>query len=75
MATLKNLKEAVLEAVTVLDDCDGSRSALTETVDAVRDILSEAYGPDFEDDLEDYEFETSDETDEDATSDEDDLDA
>jgi len=52
MATLKSLKEAVLDAVAALDDADGSRAGSIEAFDAARELLSEAYGPEFEDDLE-----------------------
>lgn len=58
MATLKTLKEAVLDAVTTLDECDGSRSSTNEAIDAAREILADAYGPEFEDDLEDFAAET-----------------
>lgn len=58
MATLKTLKEAVLEAVTVLDECDGSRTASNEAIDAVREILADAYGPEFDGDLEEFEADT-----------------
>lgn len=67
MATLKSLKEAVIEAVAVLDECDGSRSSSNEAIDAAREILADEYGPDFEDDL--VEFAETSEGEEDSDAD------
>lgn len=65
MATLKSLKEAVIEAVAILDECDGSRSSSNEAIDAAREILADEYGPEFDDDLAEY-AETSGEEDADG---------
>jgi hypothetical protein len=51
MKKLKDLQEAVIEAVAELDQADGSRTGMTEAIDSARSILSDGYGLDFEDDL------------------------
>jgi hypothetical protein len=64
MAKLKELQEAVIEAVATLDKVDGSRTAMTEAIDNARDILSDSYGLDFDDDLTEF-LESDDDDDED----------
>jgi hypothetical protein len=54
MAKLKELQEAVIEAVATLDKADGSRTAMTEAIDNAREILSDSYGLNFDDDLAEY---------------------
>lgn len=54
MATLKAMKEAVIEAVAVLDESDGSRVSTAEAIDNAREALVAAYGVEFENDLEQY---------------------
>ncbi len=51
MAKLADLKEGVIEAVAELDKADGSRTGMAEAFDSAREILSDAYGLNFEDDL------------------------
>jgi hypothetical protein len=48
---LADLKEGVIEAVAELDKADGSRTGMAEAFDSAREILSDAYGLTFEDDL------------------------
>jgi hypothetical protein len=54
MAKLKELQEAVIEAVATLDKVDGSRTAMIEAIDNAREILSDSYGLDFDDDLTEF---------------------
>jgi hypothetical protein len=53
MATLKQLQSAITEAVALLDEADGSRVGMSDAIDSARDILAEAYGPTFENDVND----------------------
>lgn len=45
------LEEAILNACELIDNCDQSRTALSDGMDNVRLLLSDGYGEDFEDDL------------------------
>jgi hypothetical protein len=70
MEKLKNLKEAVIEAVAELDQVDGSRTGMTEAIDSARSILSDGYGLNFEDDLGEFlENEENEETEDSDDSD------
>jgi hypothetical protein len=62
-----DLEEAVLNSVELLDQCDGSRLNLINSLDEVRETLVNAYGDSFE---EDYNEMRGNETD----SDEDEID-
>jgi hypothetical protein len=73
MKKLKDLQESVIEAVAELDQADGSRTAMTEAIDNAREILSDAYGLTFEDDLAAH-LEAEDDDDDDGDDDDDDDD-
>ncbi len=45
-----NFEEGVLKAVELLDNCDGSRLELVNTLDEVRETLVDSYGDSFQDD-------------------------
>jgi hypothetical protein len=45
-----DFEESVLEAVELLDNCDGSRQELLNTLDEVRETLVDSYGDSFQDD-------------------------
>ncbi len=45
------LEEAILNACEVIDNCDQSRTALSDGMDNIRQLLADGYGDDFEDDL------------------------
>jgi hypothetical protein len=67
------LEEGILNSVELLDECDGSRLELTNTLDRVREILVDSYGDEFQTDFDEMlgvEPEDS-ETDEDENEDED----
>ncbi len=44
MATVKEMKDAIVEAVATLDESNGSRTGTAEAIDAAREILADAYG-------------------------------
>jgi hypothetical protein len=44
------LEEGILNSVESIDDCDGSRVELQRTLDQVRELLVDSYGPEFQDD-------------------------
>lgn len=54
MATVKELKDAIVQAVATLDESDGSRISTSEAIDSSREILADAYGPTLEDDVSEY---------------------
>jgi hypothetical protein len=43
-----DLEESILNSVELLDNCDGSRSNLVNTLDEVRETLVNSYGDDFQ---------------------------
>jgi predicted DNA-binding antitoxin AbrB/MazE fold protein len=45
-----NFEEGVLKAIELLDNCDGSRLELVNTLDEVRETLVDSYGNSFQDD-------------------------
>ena len=65
MSTLKELREAVVEAVATLDEADGSRISTAEAIDAAREVLADVYGDNFETDVSQFLGEPDDETDDD----------
>jgi hypothetical protein len=66
------LEEAILEACETIDNTDQSRTALSEGLDNVREILAEAYGDDFDDDLAERTGEGDEDEDDSGSDDEDD---
>ncbi len=63
------LEEGILNSVELIDDCNGSRVELQNTLDKVRELLVDSYGVEFESDYEEMlglETEDSDEDDEDS---------
>ena len=69
MATIGEMRAAIVEAVGALDLADGSRSAAIEAMDFARDTLAEAYGPGFDKALE-HHLETIEDHDSDGIADE-----
>jgi hypothetical protein len=60
------LEEGILNSVESLDQCDGSRNDLVNTLDQVRDYLVDSYGDEFQTDYDEMlgvesEDETTDE--------------
>jgi len=58
------LEEGILNSVELLDECDGSRLQLQNTLDQVRGLLVDSYGDEFQDDFDEMlglETEDSDE--------------
>jgi hypothetical protein len=45
------LEEGILNSVELLDECDGSRLELTNTLDKVRELLVDSYGDEFQSDF------------------------
>jgi hypothetical protein len=45
-----DFEEGVLAAVELVDNCDGSRLELLNTLDEVREALVDSYGDSFQDD-------------------------
>ncbi len=45
------LEEGILNSVELLDECDGSRLELQNTLDKVREILVDSYGDEFQTDF------------------------
>jgi hypothetical protein len=72
MAILKDLKEAVIEAVAELDKGNGTRTGMVQASDSAREILSDAYGLNFEDDLAEHLAADDDDDEDDDDDDEDD---
>ncbi len=63
-----DLEEGILNSVELLDNCDGSRVSLQNTLDEVRENLVNSYGDTFQDDYDEMierETETEEEDDED----------
>lgn len=72
MATVKELKQAIVEAVATLDESDGSRTSTAHAIDVARDTLADAYGDSFDADVEEYlGIETTNDDDDDEAEDED----
>jgi hypothetical protein len=46
-----DLEEAILGACELIDNCDQSRTALSDGMDNIRQLLADGYGEEFEDDL------------------------
>jgi len=44
------LEEGILNSVELIDECDGSRVELQNTLDKVREFLVDSYGDEFQDD-------------------------
>lgn len=68
------LEEGILNAVELIDGCDGSRVELQNTLDQVRGLLVDSYGDEFQEDYDEMlglEVEGSDEDDEDSDEDSD----
>jgi hypothetical protein len=47
-ARVIELEDAIAEAVSVLDEADGSRIGALESIDSAREVLKDAYGVGFE---------------------------
>lgn len=47
----ETLEQAIVEAVSTLDDADGSRTAMITAFDNARATLTDAYGDEFDTDL------------------------
>lgn len=45
-----DLEEGILNSIELLDNCDGSRLNLVNTLDEVRETLVNSYGDSFQDD-------------------------
>jgi hypothetical protein len=45
---ISELEESILNSVELLDNCDGSRSNLVNTLDEVRETLVNSYGDNFQ---------------------------
>jgi hypothetical protein len=59
------LEEGILNSVELLDNCDGSRSNLVNTLDEVRETLVNSHGDDFQEEYNEMlGIETDDETEE-----------
>ncbi len=68
----KELEDAVVEAVSVLDEADGSRVGMSEAFDSARSILETAYGDSLNEDIQIYlDSDSSDEDDEGISDDND----
>ncbi len=63
---VSDLEDVIKEAASEMDQCDGSRIALQECVDSVREKLEEVYGESLTDDVREHlGIDDSDEDDED----------
>lgn len=51
---LTEFEEATVQAVAEIDECDGSRIGLQQTLDSVRETLANCYGENFPDALDEY---------------------
>jgi hypothetical protein len=61
-----DLEEGILNSVELLDNCDGSRSNLVNTLDEVRETLVNSYGDTFQEEYDEMlGVESSDEATED----------
>lgn len=69
MATLNKLKDAVIEAVALLDEADGSRVGTAQAIDDAREVLADAYGSEFDDDLAEHLEQLESEVEDDADGD------
>ncbi len=60
------LEEGILNSVELLDECDGSRLELQNTLDKIRELLVDSYGDEFQSDFDEMlgqETENSDDED------------
>lgn len=48
---ITELEQMALEAAEIIDNADQSRIGLSNALDEIRNVISTAYGEDFEDDL------------------------
>ncbi len=51
---LNEFEEATVEVVAEIDQCDGSRVSLQETLDSVRETLANCYGENLQDALDEH---------------------
>ena len=68
---LTEFEEATVQAVAEIDQCDGSRLAMQETLDSVRETLTTTYGDNFDDALNEHLETLGDENDDENDDDED----
>ena len=61
MARIQELETAIIEATAELDQADGSRTGMAEAFDSARQILSDAYGANFDSDIEEFSNSSDDE--------------
>ena len=66
-ATATELRESIVEAVSILDESDGSRTGMTQAFDDARSVLQTVYGDSLDEDVQEFL-----ENQEDTNSDEDD---
>lgn len=59
------LEEGILNSVELLDNADGSRVELQNTLDNVRELLVNSYGEEFQDDYDEMLGQETEESDED----------
>ena len=52
--TVFEFRNAIVEAVAELDQCDGSRIGLSEAIDSARNILQTAYGDELDSDVQEF---------------------
>lgn len=60
------LEEGILNSVELLDNCDGSRLELQNTLDQVRELLVDSYGDEFQDDYEEMLGQETEDSEEDS---------
>jgi hypothetical protein len=64
-ATVTELRESIVEAVSILDESDGSRTGTAQAIDDARSVLQTVYGDSLDEDVQGFLGVDSDEDDED----------
>jgi hypothetical protein len=53
-ATVTELRESIVEAVSLLDESDGSRTGMTQAIDDARSVLQTVYGDSLDEDVREF---------------------
>lgn len=59
-STISDLRASIVEAVSILDDSDGSRTSLTQAIDDARSVLQTTYGDTLDEDVLEFAEDSSD---------------
>jgi len=68
-ATAADLRESIVEAVSILDESDGSRIGMTQAIDDARSVFQTVYGDSLDEDVQEFLVNQDDDTDLDDSDD------